>query len=278
MVSMFRSGLLTTLLLAFGLAQAAAGDPTTRPDNAAALVTAVTKAGPLVLHLPGIGGPRMCDHRMLAGLRDAGVKANFVICDWTENEPGIHALQGYAQNRREAQSIADLIVAHATADPGSPIYLTAHSGGCGLAVWALEALPANVNVQTVLLIAPALSPEYDLSKALHHVNGKMYAFTSTLDELVLSTGTKLFGTIDGVQTAAAGFGGFVQPTGADPLMYQKLVPRPYQHDWERYNDYGDHLGGMSRKFSRVLLSPLIGLDAPPTTQPNVASDSSQPRM
>jgi hypothetical protein len=273
---MFRSGILTIFLLAFAITSTAAGEPTTRPDNAAALMAAVSTSGPLVLHLPGIGGPRMCDHRMLAGLRDAGVKANFVICDWTQNDPGIGALQGYARNRREAQSIADLIVAHAAADPGSPIYLTAHSGGCGLAVWALEKLPPNIDVQTVLLIAPALSPEYDLSQALHHVNGKMYAFTSTLDTLVLSTGTRLFGTIDGVQTAAAGFGGFVQPPTADPLMYQKLSPRPYQHDWERYNDYGDHLGGMSRAFARAMLSPLIGLDAAPTTQPNVASDSPHP--
>ena len=234
------------LLTLLALASVAVGEPTTtattRPDPPDILLPLVSTPGPLVLHLPGIGGPRLCDHRMLAGLRDGGVKANFVICDWTGDDPGIAALQGYARNRLQAQRIADLILAHFAADPNSPIYLTAHSGGCGLAVWALEKLPSNVKVHTVLLIAPALSPGYDLTQALHHVDGTMYAFSSTLDSIVLETGTRLFGTIDGVQTAAAGFGGFIQPLTADPLMYQKLVQRTYQSDWAKYNDFGNHIG------------------------------------
>jgi hypothetical protein len=136
-----------------------------------------------------------------------------------------------------------------------------------LAVWALEALPADVHVQTVILIAPALSPKYDLTRALAHVNGKMYAFTSTLDSLVLGTGTQLFGTIDGVQTPAAGFGGFVRPTSANPAAYQKLVPCPYQAAWQKYHDFGDHLGGMSRPFSREILSPLLRPTLAVTTRP-----------
>jgi pimeloyl-ACP methyl ester carboxylesterase len=206
---------------------------------------------------------------MLAGLRDGGVKANFVICDWTNDDPGIAALQGYARNHLQAQRIADLILAHRAADPNSPIYLTAHSGGCGLAVWALEKLPSNVKVRTVLLIAPALSPGYDLTQALHHVDGQMYAFSRTLDSVVLETGTRLFGTIDGVQTAAAGFSGFIQPPTADPSMYQKLIQRTYQSDWAKYNDFGNHIGAMSRPFAKAILAPLVE-SATSTTQPSDA--------
>ncbi len=267
---MFRSGFLPILLLLTAIAPIAVWGPTTQPDPPDPLLRAVSTPGPLVLHLPGIGGPRLCDHRMLAGLRDGGVTANFVICDWTGNDPGIAALQGYARNHRQAQRIADLILAHIAADPDSPIYLTAHSGGCGLAVWALEKLPPNVKVHTVLLIAPALSPGYDLTHALHHVDGNMYAFSSTLDTVVLETGTRLFGTIDGVPTAAAGFSGFIQPPAADPLMYQKLIQRTYQSDWAKYNDFGNHIGAMSRPFARAILAPLI-CPAAPTTQPTDAA-------
>ena len=277
MARMFRSGFPLILFLIFALASAALGQPTTDPDPPDPLLSAVSAHGPLLLHLPGIGGPRLCDHRMLAGLRDGGVKANFVICDWTENDPGIAALQGYARNRREAQRIADLILAHIAADPDSPIYLTAHSGGCGLAVWALEKLPPDVKLQTVLLIAPALSPGYDLTRALHHVDGNMYAFSSLLDTVVLETGTRLFGTIDGVQTPAAGFSGFVQPPGADPLFYQKLIQRTYQRDWARYNDFGDHIGAMSRPFAKAILAPLICPAAGSTTQPSNAAARAETR-
>jgi pimeloyl-ACP methyl ester carboxylesterase len=273
---MFRSGFLPIFLLLTAIAPIAVGEPTTQPDPPDALLPAVSAHGPLVLHLPGIGGPRLCDHRMLAGLRDGGVKANFVICDWTDNDPGIAALQGYARNRLQAQRIADLILAHIAADPDSPIYLTAHSGGCGLAVWALEKLPSNVKVRTVLLIAPALSPGYDLTRSLHHVDGRMYAFSSTLDTVVLETGTRLFGTIDGVQTAAAGFGGFVEPLAADPLMYQKLIQRKYQSDWAKYNDFGNHIGAMSRPFAKAILAPLICPIPASATQADVTPGS--PRL
>ncbi len=168
-----------------------------------------------------------------------------------------------------------MIAAHAAADPDSPIYLTAHSGGCALAVWALEKLPADVKVRTVLLIAPAISPGYDLSAALRHVDGKMYVFASTLDVVVLYTGTKLFGTMDGVKTASAGFAGFVQPSGADPLLYQKLVQLQYRHDWARYLDFGDHIGGMSRPFAHAVLAPLLDPPPSPTTRPAAGTNSSR---
>jgi hypothetical protein len=274
---MFRGGFPPIFILLFALASITVGESTTLPDPPDALLPAVSAHGPLVLHLPGIGGPRLCDHRMLAGLRDGGVKANFVICDWTDDDPGIAALQGYARNRRQAQRIANLILAHITADPDSPIYLTAPSGGCGLVVWALEKLPSNVRVRTVLLIAPALSPGYDLTRALRHVDTTMYAFSSTLDTIVLETGTRLFGTIDGVPTAAAGFGGFIQPPAADPLMYQKLVQRAYQSDWARYNDFGNHIGAMSRPFAKAILAPLICPIPSSTTRPSDTPDSSAPK-
>ena len=167
------------------------------------------------------------------GLRDGGVNANIVVYDWTESDPGIHALQAYQRNQREAAKIADLIAAHAAADPDSPIYITAHSGGCGVAAWAMAKLPPDVKVQTVLFMAPAVSPTFDLTAALRHVNGKIFVFSSPLDTVVLYTGTKLFGTMDGVRTEAAGFCGFIMPRGADPVMYRKLVSCVYRSDWAR---------------------------------------------
>jgi pimeloyl-ACP methyl ester carboxylesterase len=256
-------------LLVLLFATTAIAEPTSRPSIPSEVMAGVTAKGPLLLHLPGIAGPRFCDNRMLAGLRGGGVEANFVIYDWTENDPGIHALQSYDRNRAEAKAVADLIAAHVAADPTSPIYLTAHSGGTAIAIWALEDLPPEIKVKTLLLMAPALSPQYDLSKALRHVEGNSNVFTSTLDTVVLSTGTSMFGTMDGIHTAAAGFGGFVQPPGADPEMYRKLIQHPYDRDWIKYGDYGEHIGAMSRRFAQAILSPLIEkADPPATTQPS----------
>lgn len=264
-----------SLFLTLGPASLLCAQATTQPVLADIAPSAVTEKGALLLHLPGIGGYRMCDLQMLNGLRDGGLGANVneVVYDWTENEPGIRALQAYDRNQREAQKIADMIVTHERTDPSSPIFLTAHSGGCGLAVWALEKLPPEAKVQTVLLIAPALSPTYDLSAALRHVSGKMYAFSSELDTLVLYTGTKMFGTIDGVQAPAAGYSGFVQPKGADPKLYQRLVSCAYKSDWMRYGDYGEHIGGMARPFAAAILEPLLEPKAVATTQATATGDT-----
>jgi len=257
------------LSLVLGIASLAAGeDAATRPVQSPPVPEAVSLKGPLVLHLPGIAGYLGCDRHLLAGLSEGGVKAHVAVYDWTDNDPGLRALHAYERNQTEAQRVADMIVDHARLDPTSPIYLTSHSGGCGIAIWALEKLPADVAVDSVLLMAPALSPEYDLTHALRHVRGQLYAFTSVHDVVVLEAGTKLFGTIDGVLTAAAGFGGFVRPPGADIQLYNKLIPEPYEDDWMQYDDYGDHIGAMSRKFAANVLAPLLLGQVSPATRPS----------
>jgi hypothetical protein len=245
------------LLAAAGTAAAMASD-TTRPS---------TDPRTYLLHLPGIDGYRGSDRRMLAGLLDGGVSAQIQVYDWTDHDPGIDALHAQSRNHREAAKIAAIIADHARNSPGNPIDLTAHSGGCGVAVWALEQLPSDVAVDTVLLLAPALSPKYDLSKALRHVRGNVYVFSSLNDSIVLYTGTSLFGTIDGVLTPAAGYGGFIRPTGADLEEYKKIIPRPYEPDWKQYFDFGGHLGTMSRPFAAAVLAPLLAAPQP-TTRPS----------
>ena len=112
-------------------------------------------------------------------------------------------------------------------DPKLEITLTSHSGGTGIAVWALEKMPEGMQVQTLVLLASALSPDYDLSKALRHVRGKAYVFYSQNDQVVLGAGTRLFGTIDGVKSDAAGLIGFRMPDAlrrVDALSRGTVLP------------------------------------------------------
>ena len=54
-------------------------------------------------------------------------------------------------------------------------------------VKALEDLPIG-SVEAVVLLAPAISPDYDLSKALKAVSREMVVFWSPLDVIVLGAG------------------------------------------------------------------------------------------
>ncbi|HEX4793840.1 MAG TPA: hypothetical protein VH370_08620 [Humisphaera sp.] len=224
-----------------------------------------------VLHLPGIAGNRWVDKQMTSGLRDAGYSGELLTYDWTDNEPGISALRALKRNQAEAAKIADIITAHYHADPALRIIITSHSGGTGLAIWALEKLPADVKVDTVMLLSSALSPDYDLSKALAHLRGTCYSFYSENDVLVLNTGTKLFGTIDGKKCESAGEFGFIFPETADAKQYAKLIQKPYDKSWMQYDNIGDHMGSMRRPFSANVLAPLLFENSPRLTA-NAAAD------
>jgi pimeloyl-ACP methyl ester carboxylesterase len=157
----------------------------------------------------------------------------------------------------EAKMVADLVQQLARENPHAKLTVSVHSGGAGIIVWALEQLPDDVKIDSLLLLSPALSPQYDLSKALRHVRGKVYAFYSPYDVAILGIGTHMFGTIDGVKTDAAGKTGFAKPAGADDAQYAKLVQVPYDSSWVRVGNIGDHIGTLSRPFARRVVAPLL---------------------
>lgn len=214
-------------------------------------------AKPYVMHLPGVSGTSNVDYSLKRGLQAGGFDGPFEIYDWTCHDPGIPALHNRARNEEQAQVVADILTKQYRKHPNQPIYLTCHSGGSGPATWALEKLPPDVHVACFVLLAPALSPTYDLSKALSHVVGHAYCFNSPSDDLVLGTGTKMFGTIDGLYCDAAGRVGFQKPEKADPAQYAKLILVPYQQQWSRYGHIGGHIGPMGSSFVEAIVAPLM---------------------
>jgi pimeloyl-ACP methyl ester carboxylesterase len=221
---------------------------------------------PLLLHIPGVGGHLLVDDLLTQGLKLGGLDAQVQIYDWTDGKPGIAALVNYEANQHQAQAIADIIMQARRSDPKRRIILTSHSGGTGLAVWALEKLPDDVQVDTLLLLASALSPQYDLTRALRHVKGSAYTFISEMDP-VLGVGTRTFGTIDRIKTESAGRVGFTRPEGADPLQYDKLVTFDYDAAWLSLGNAGDHIGTMNRPFARRVLAPLLITGKLPRIEP-----------
>ena len=235
--------------------------PSTTPAFAAeiAATPAVAAPIPFLVHINGIGGQRSIDRMLVSGLEQGGFRAEQQFFDWTDGEIGLVALQGYEKHKVQARKLADLILEQWKADPKRPLYITAHSGGAGIAAFALELLPDEVKVERVVFFAPALSPGYDLSKALRRVSTQLVVFSSPLDAVVLSTGTKLFGTIDGVRGDAAGFKGFVRPDKCDdPTQYAKLLARPYQRTWfGKYGNAGSHICAMRPRFARDYVAPIL---------------------
>lgn len=217
----------------------------------------VAAVKPFVLHLPGVSGTSNIDLSLREGLKAGGFDGPFEIYDWTCRDPGIPALHNRARNEEQAALVAEMLTKQYRAHPEQPIFLTCHSGGSGPAAWALERLPADVRVACFVMLAPALSPTYDLSKALSRVSGTAYCFNSENDDMVLGTGTKMFGTIDGVRCDAAGRIGFQRPDAADAAQYAKLVTKPYEAGWMRFGHIGGHVGCMGASFVEAIVAPVM---------------------
>lgn len=271
--SRIRAFALLLLTLSLTLSHPLSAQPATAQSTTVQSTTARSEQSWL-LHLPGIGGEMRIDHLFTQGLLQGGVNADIQIYDWTGSDRGMIALMQVKRHQDQSTIVAQMIERRAREHPGQKITLTGHSAGTGIAVWALEKLPDDVMVDDLVMIASALSPQYDLSKALRHVRHKAYAFNSMLDVLILSIGTKGFGTVDRVKTDAAGRVGFTMPPNGDAEQYAKLTQYPYDPDWLRFNNAGEHIGPMMRSFSKnVIASVMLGKGLPPraTTLP-----SSQP--
>jgi pimeloyl-ACP methyl ester carboxylesterase len=234
-----------------------AGSLSARAGDASTNAPAADFSHTWLLHLPGIGGEMSIDRTLIRGLKEGGWEGPSKIYDWTENDPGIDALHARKRNDREARKVADMIEEKLKDDPKLQITLTSHSGGTGIAVWALEKLPEGMQIKTLVLLASALSPDYDLTAALRHVSGNAYVYYSENDTLVLGAGTQLFGTIDGKKSVAAGLAGFKMPPDADKQQYEKLIQRAWVKEWMVFENAGSHIGCMSRPFVKQVLAPTL---------------------
>lgn len=222
----------------------------------------------LVLVLPGIEGESVINHDIAYGLSDAGIPDAIEIFDWTRGRILLlDNLMNQPRNSRQADKLAERIRQYQQEHPGQPVHIVGHSGGGALAVMALERLDADRPITGAILLAPALSPAYNLTAALRRTTYGIYNLHSPHDRFYLGAGTSIFGTVDRKRTFAAGNVGFKMPEGllaADADVYRtKLHQEAWR--WEMLADghAGGHLGWSNRRFvkkqiGRIVLNHRLG--------------------
>jgi hypothetical protein len=134
-------------------------------------------------------------------------------------------------------------------------------------VKALELLDED-SVERVVLLAPALSPAYDLTRALRAVRREIVVFWSPLDIIILGAGTRVFGTMDRVRSVGAGLVGFRVPASksADAGQhreYDKLRQIRWSPRMVTSGNFGGHMGPDSPFFLRKYVVPLLGVEETP---------------
>lgn len=213
----------------------------------------------LVLILTGIEGRSFLNIGMLSGLIDGGVQYACEIVDWTTGNKLLFLLhlRWWSRNNRVARSIAQKIIDYQNQYPGRPVWLVGHSGGGGMALLTSAALPNSNRVTGIILLAAAVSPEFDPGPAAVHVRTKIWNYYSPLDFFFLVIGTTVAGTLDGCHRIAAGAIGFRGPSVSKLIASGKLVQIPW--NWRMIGQFnpGDHFGCMHRVFVAEEIAPKI---------------------
>ncbi|MHC4562396.1 MAG: hypothetical protein ACYS8X_06450 [Planctomycetota bacterium] len=212
----------------------------------------------LVVVLSGIEGRSGLTMTICQGLDNGGVDGAIEITDWASPWGPIDSLRNEQRNRRQAERIADRIADYQHDYPGRWAYVVGQSGGGGLAVWVAEAMPVNHSLDGVILLAAAISPDYDLTPALVGTKAGIVNFHSKLDWVMLGVGTSTWGTIDGEMTESAGMVGFSADAAAGAASDgPKLLQVPWSAKMLQHGHAGGHLTSGSLWFVAERVAPFI---------------------
>lgn len=213
--------------------------------------------------LPGIEGTSYYNISVAKGLADAGYDGAIEIHDWTTGQwpLAFYHLTSFERNKAQAQEIADKIVLYQQRYPGRPVTLIGHSGGAAMSVLTLEALPSDQKVEQAVLLAGAISPDYDLSRALERTERGITSFHSRGDMFYLMAGTLTLGTLDRQHSVSAGAVGFRIPPDLPPERrgwYEAMLHQePYRGEMFWSLNLGGHMGPTSRRFVAKWIAPRV---------------------
>jgi len=210
----------------------------------------------LAVILPGIEGKGISSESIRAGLREGGVSLWIETLEW-----GLPMLEGglainqmdVARNRQQADKLARRIYDYQKSYPDRPVFLIGHSGGSGVAVFALEALaklPDAEPVRGAILIASSLSAGYDLIPALRQTRYGLLSVSNPFDLAALGLGTAAMGTVDGTRKPSAGRTGFT-------MEHAKLFKMTITLGMLRGIRITPHTAGTTTGFVREYLAPWI---------------------
>jgi hypothetical protein len=217
----------------------------------------------LVWVFPGVEGGPWSMQWACRSFRDAGADQAIEIFDWQRLGGTLANLTDYPGNRQRAAAVAERIAAYRTAHPGAPIDLVGYSGGGGVAVFVVEALPEDVRLRHVVLAQAALSPDYDLTRALRRIDGALVSFHSPYDWAILGAGTAVWGTMDRKHVESCGKVGFdAERAVPDATLRDRLVQRGWGREMLEVGHTGGHAPILTYEWNKRFVAPYL-LVGPP---------------
>jgi pimeloyl-ACP methyl ester carboxylesterase len=210
-----------------------------------------------IVVVAGSGGDGPWYAGLRQSLREARPDAHVQTFSWGAPLPlFVLNLQDRGIHEKAEDRLARRIAEFRQQHPDGRLALVAHSAGCGVTLGALARLAEGVSVDQAILLAPSVSPAYDLAPALRRLSGKLHVFHSPHDTFHLRWRTASFGTYDNVKTAAAGLSGFTLDS-LDASLRSRVVQHPYRPEWKESGHDGEHWGPVASGFAAQVIAPLL---------------------
>ncbi|MFO0810459.1 MAG: alpha/beta hydrolase [Gemmataceae bacterium] len=226
----------------------------TRPPAADPLV-----ARHIALVADGAGDYRACSRELRRAARDDGWPLDVNTFVWSHGYMrNLADHTDHANIRARAHELAAQVTDLQRARPDMPVSLVGHSTGSAVVLAAAEELPAG-SLDRIVLLAPAVSYDYDLRPALKSVRGGINVFYSREDRFWLGVVPVVLGTADDrMESRAAGRVGFkpeVQP--GEEILYSKLTQYEWNPTVEQVGNDGGHFGAYAQGHLKMFVLPLF---------------------
>ncbi|MCH7808803.1 MAG: hypothetical protein IIB60_06210 [Planctomycetes bacterium] len=190
------------------------------------------------------------------GLEAAGYRGHVEEYVWTTSYNPLFDQWNVLAARLRARGLAARIRKYRRRHPDARLSIIAWSAGTGVATWAVELLDGTTRIDDLILLASSLSHDYDMTRAVANVSGKIYVYHSRHDTVLKSV--RVIGTIDGKRGVdSAGLVGLPCPT----QLKGRIVNIGWSRDWLRHGWAGAHFDCITARFVRTCIAKHVVPDA-----------------
>jgi hypothetical protein len=164
----------------------------------------------------------------------------------------------YEHARHQGKLLADVVLDYHLQHPEAKIHLFGHSAGSMVVLSATEHLPPEI-LDTIVLLLPSVSSEYDIRPALRSVKGTMEVHYSGHDWFYLGLCTFLVGCADHHCGEASGRVGFqlIIESPQDAALLPRLVQHPWQPSYRLLGNQGGHYGAYQPEYLKTQILPVL---------------------
>jgi pimeloyl-ACP methyl ester carboxylesterase len=160
--------------------------------------------------------------------------------------------------RQQGKLLADLVLAYHLEHPAAKIHLIGHSAGSMVVLCATEHLPPET-LDTIVLLLPSVSSDYDIRPALRSVKGTMEVHYSGHDWFYLGICTFFVGCADQQPGDASGRVGFklIVESPEDAALLPRLAQHPWQPSYRLLGNQGGHYGAYQPEYVKTQILPVL---------------------